>query len=73
MLSIIVSTWRTWLEISDGEDVDFREIGRKYMTAPARYYSETQSLIVVLENHLLQIKLLIRLTSMPCKYLHANF
>ncbi len=30
-----------------------------------------KSLIVVLENHLLQMKMLIRLTSMPCKYLHA--
>jgi hypothetical protein len=32
-----------------------------------------KSLIVVLENHLLQMKMLIRLTSMPCKYLHADF
>jgi hypothetical protein len=50
------------------------KIGHKYMTAPAQdFIQKLKSLIAILENHLLQMKMLIRLTSMPCKYLHANF
>jgi hypothetical protein len=49
------------------------KIGRKYMTAPARYYSKTQIIDSHIGEPFASDEDVDKETSMPCKYLHANF